>query len=42
MRGASLETGVLDKQYMPLLMRPAVRYAARFPVRAADPPSSRR
>lgn len=28
----SLETGVLDTQYLPVLMRPSVRYAARFPV----------
>ena len=33
----SLETGVLDKQYLPLLMRPSVRYAARFPVAPPTP-----
>jgi hypothetical protein len=33
----SLETGVLDKQYLPLLMRPSVRYAARFPIAPATP-----
>src|SRR3954465_3532751 len=33
----SLETGVLDKQSLPLLMRPSVRYAARFPVAPPTP-----
>jgi hypothetical protein len=33
----SLETGVVDKQYLPLLMRPSVRYAARFPIAPATP-----
>ena len=33
----SLETGVLDKQYLPLLMRPSVRYAARFPIAPVTP-----
>ena len=33
----SFETGVLDKQYLPLLMRPAVRYTARFPLTPAMP-----
>ncbi len=33
----ALETGVLDMQYLPLLMRPSVRYAARFPIAPATP-----
>ena len=33
----SLETGVLDTQYLSLLMRPSVRYAARFPVAPHTP-----
>ncbi|HEX2150428.1 MAG TPA: hypothetical protein VHG31_00350, partial [Stellaceae bacterium] len=33
----SLETGVLDRQYLSLLMRPSVRYAARFPVAPPTP-----
>src|SRR3954447_13294089 len=33
----SLETGVLDTQYLSLLMRPSVRYAARFPVAPPTP-----
>src|ERR1700722_14954788 len=33
----ALETGVLDMQYLPLLMRPSVRYAARFPIAPAPP-----
>jgi len=33
----SLETGVLDTQYLSLLMRPSVRYAARFPVAPLTP-----
>jgi hypothetical protein len=33
----SLETGVLDPQYLSLLMRPSVRYAARFPVAPPTP-----
>src|SRR3984893_17223690 len=33
----SLETGVLDQQYLPVLMRPSVRYAARLPTVPATP-----
>jgi hypothetical protein len=33
----SLETGVLDREYLSLLMRPSVRYAARFPVAPPTP-----
>jgi hypothetical protein len=33
----SFEAGVLDKQYLPLLMRPSVKYAARFPIAPATP-----
>jgi hypothetical protein len=33
----SLETGVLDQQYLPVLMRPSVRYAARLPTAPATP-----
>ena len=33
----SLQTGVLDTQYLSLLMRPSVRYAARFPVAPPTP-----
>jgi len=33
----SFEAGVLDKQYLKLLMRPTVRYAARFPIAPAQP-----
>src|SRR5580693_8691156 len=33
----SFETGVLDKELLPILMRPSVRYAARFPVAPATP-----
>src|SRR4051794_23014776 len=33
----SLQTGVLDTQYLSLLMRPSVRYAARFPVAPPAP-----
>lgn len=33
----SFESGVLDKQYLKLLMRPTVRYAARFPIAPAQP-----
>src|SRR5580692_9825530 len=33
----SFEAGVLDKQYLSLLMRPSVRYAARFPIAPAAP-----
>lgn len=33
----SFEAGVLDKQYLSLLMRPSVRYAARFPIAPAQP-----
>src|SRR5580704_1380777 len=33
----SLETGVLDKELLPILMRPSVRYAARFPIAPATP-----
>ena len=38
MCGGRFETGILDKHYLPLLMRPSVRYAARFPVAPSDPP----
>src|SRR3984957_10362282 len=33
----AIEAGVLDKQYLPLLMRPSVRYAARFPIAPVTP-----
>jgi hypothetical protein len=33
----SFETGALDKELLPLLMRPSVRYAARFPIAPATP-----
>jgi hypothetical protein len=33
----AIEAGILDKQYLPLLMRPSVRYAARFPIAPATP-----
>jgi hypothetical protein len=33
----SFEAGILDKQYLKLLMRPTVRYAARFPIAPAQP-----
>jgi len=33
----SFEAGILDKQYLSLLMRPSVRYAARFPIAPATP-----
>ena len=33
----AIEAGVLDKKYLPLLMRPSVRYAARFPIAPATP-----
>src|SRR3984885_9754431 len=33
----SFEAGALDKQYLKLLMRPTVRYAARFPIAPAQP-----
>src|SRR3954454_18539987 len=33
----SLQTGVLDTQYLSLLTRPSVRYAARFPVAPPAP-----
>jgi hypothetical protein len=33
----SFEGGVLDKKYLSLLMRPSVRYAARFPIAPAQP-----
>jgi hypothetical protein len=33
----SFESGVLDKQYLKVLMRPTVRYAARFPIAPAQP-----
>jgi hypothetical protein len=33
----SFETGVLDKELLPILMRPSVRYAARFPIAPATP-----
>ena len=33
----AIEAGILDKQYLSLLMRPSVRYAARFPIAPATP-----
>jgi hypothetical protein len=33
----AFEAGVLDKQYLSLLMRPSVKYAARFPLAPANP-----
>jgi hypothetical protein len=33
----AIETGVIDKELLPILMRPSVRYAARFPVAPAQP-----
>ncbi|MBV9827587.1 MAG: hypothetical protein JO001_18270 [Alphaproteobacteria bacterium] len=33
----AIQAGFLDKQYLPLLMRPSVRYAARFPVAPPQP-----
>lgn len=33
----AFEAGVLDKQYLSVLMRPSVRYAARFPIAPATP-----
>jgi len=33
----SFEAGVLDKQYLSVLMRPSVKYAARFPIAPAQP-----
>jgi len=33
----AFDAGVLDKQYLSLLMRPSVRYAARFPLAPATP-----
>src|SRR5580700_6363344 len=33
----AIEAGALDKQYLTLLMRPSVRYAARFPIAPAQP-----
>lgn len=33
----AFQTGVLDKRYLPLLMRPAVRYVSRFPIAPAIP-----
>jgi hypothetical protein len=33
----SFETGVLDKAYLPLLMRPVVRYVTRLPVLPMNP-----
>jgi hypothetical protein len=33
----SFETGVLDKAYLPVLMRPVVRYVTRSPVLTASP-----
>ena len=33
----AIEAGVLDKQYLSLLMRPSVRYAARFPIAPMTP-----
>jgi hypothetical protein len=33
----AIESGVLDKQYLSLLMRPSVRYAARFPMAPPQP-----
>jgi len=36
----SFETGVLDKEYLPQLMRPAVRYVTRNPVAPPNPMAS--
>jgi len=36
----AFETGVLDKSYLPLLMRPVVRYVTRHPVVDGDPVAS--
>jgi hypothetical protein len=33
----AFDAGVLDRQYLSLLMRPSVRYAARFPLAPATP-----
>jgi hypothetical protein len=33
----SFEAGILDKKYLKLLMRPTVRYAARFPIAPVQP-----
>jgi hypothetical protein len=33
----SFEAGVLDKKYLSVLMRPSVKYAARFPIAPAQP-----
>ncbi len=33
----AFETGVLDKKYLPLLMRPVVRYVTRHPVATVNP-----
>jgi hypothetical protein len=33
----AFEAGVLDKQYLSLLMRPSVKYAARFPLAPVNP-----
>src|SRR5580704_914870 len=33
----AIETGFVDKELLPLLMRPSVRYAARFPIAPATP-----
>ena len=36
----AFETGVLDKTYLPLLMRPVVRYVTRYPVAQSTPLAS--
>jgi hypothetical protein len=36
----AFETGVLDKAYLPLLMRPVVRYVTRHPVASNNPGAS--
>jgi hypothetical protein len=36
----AFETGVLDKTYLPLLMRPVVRYVTRYPVATNSPVAS--
>jgi len=36
----AFETGVLDKEYLPLLMRPVVRYVTRHPVAPNNPVAS--
>jgi hypothetical protein len=36
----TFETGILDRSYLPLLMRPAVRYVTRYPVAPNNPIAS--